>query len=131
MPFRFRLQPNSSRPLFGQIIDQCRQGVARGALRPGHRLPTVRELAVELLINPNTVAKAYQELERAGVITTRRGSGTFIANGTSTLAAAEKERVLREKMEACLTEAVHLGVSKKYVTKLFSQCISRFVWTEK
>lgn len=131
MPFRFRLQPNSELPLFAQIVQQCRQGLAQGALRPGDQLPTVRDLADELLVNPNTVAKAYQELEKAGVLATRRGAGTFVANGVSPLAAGEKERILREKIDQCLTEAVHLGFPRKHVLRLLLQGMRKFKWTEK
>lgn len=131
MPFRFRLAPGRDLPLFAQIVEQCRQAVARGRLKPGDQLPTVRDLAEELVINPNTAAKAYQELEKSGVIVTRRGAGTFVAAGGSPLAAAEKERVLREKMEACLTEAIHLGLPRKFVLKLFSESLRRFAWPEK
>jgi GntR family transcriptional regulator len=131
MTFRFRLLPNSDLPLFAQIVQQCRQALAQGILKPGDQLPTVRNLAEELVVNPNTVAKAYQELERSGVTTTRRGAGTFISNGVSVLAPSEKERILNLKIEACLTEAVHLGLSRKSVTKAFSEALERFRWPEK
>jgi len=131
MAFRIRLLPNSDLPLFAQIVQQCRQALAQGALRPGDRLPTVRELAEELVVNPNTVAKAYQELEKSGVTTTRRGAGTFVADGTSVLAPHEKERILTEKIEACLTEAVHLGFPRKSVVKLFSERLEKFRWPER
>lgn len=130
MAFRFRLQQNRDLPLFQQIVEQCRLGVARGLLRPGDQLPTVRDLAAELLLNPNTVAKAYQELEKAGVLLTRRGAGTFVANGVSPLAPAEKERILREGIEACLTEAVHLGTPRKQVLRMFTDSLSKFRWPE-
>lgn len=131
MSFRFRLQPNSDLPLFAQIVRQCRQALAQGELRPGDQLPTVRDLAGELVINPNTVAKAYQELEKSGVLVTRRGAGTFIANGVSLLAPSEKERILREKIEQCLTEAVHLGFPRKQVLRLMIQGMGKFKWPEK
>jgi GntR family transcriptional regulator len=130
MAFRVRLQLGSPLPVFGQIVQQVRQGMAQGALRPGDQLPTVRDLAAELVVNPNTVAKAYQELEKSGVIVTRRGAGTFIGNGAPALAPSEKERVLREKIEACLTEAVHLGVSRKQVLKLVHDLMEKFRWPE-
>ncbi|HVR87175.1 MAG TPA: GntR family transcriptional regulator [Planctomycetota bacterium] len=131
MTFRFKLLPNSELPLFAQIIQQCRQALAQGILKPGDQLPTVRDLAEELVVNPNTVAKAYQDLEKSGITTTRRGAGTFIANGTSILATAEKERILKQKIEGCLTEAVHLGFSRKSVTKAFTDELEKFKWPEK
>ena len=75
----FTLDPNSGVPIYRQIQDQVRYGIASGRLRPGEQLPTVRALAVDLSVNPNTVIKAYTELERQGVLTTEQGSGTFVA----------------------------------------------------
>src|SRR5437868_15150437 len=75
----FQLNPSSGVPIYRQIQDQIRYGIASGRLSPGEQLPTVRALAVELGVNPNTVIKAYSELERAGILTTEQGSGTFIA----------------------------------------------------
>src|SRR5437870_6488469 len=76
---RFTLDQKSGVPIYRQIQDQIRYGIASGRLRPGEQLPTVRALAVDLAVNPNTVIKAYTELERLGVLTTEQGSGTFIA----------------------------------------------------
>ncbi len=76
----FTLDPRSGVPIYRQIQDQIRYGIASGRLCPGEQLPTVRSLAVELKVNPNTVIKAYSELERQGVLTTEQGSGTFIAS---------------------------------------------------
>src|SRR5690348_8706564 len=75
----FALNPKSGVPIYRQIQDQIRYGIASGKLRPGEQLPTVRALAVDLGVNPNTVIKAYTELERQGILTTEQGSGTFIA----------------------------------------------------
>lgn len=130
MPFRFRVQPNSPLPIFAQIVHQIRQGVARGRLRSGDRIPTVRELARELLVNPNTVAKAYQRMEQAGVITTRRGSGSFISDPGCNLSQEEKGRILTEKIEDCLTEAVHLELPRRFVKKRFENSMNRFSWPE-
>ena len=75
----FTLNTKSGVPIYRQIQDLIRYGIASGKLRPGEQLPTVRALAVELSVNPNTVIKAYTELERQGVLTTEQGSGTFVA----------------------------------------------------
>src|SRR5271166_485006 len=76
---QFMLDPKSGVPIYRQIQDQIRYGIGSGKLRPGEQLPTVRALAVDLSVNPNTVIKAYTELERLGVLTTEQGSGTFVA----------------------------------------------------
>jgi GntR family transcriptional regulator len=73
------LDTKSGVPIYRQIQDQIRYGIASGRLRPGEQLPTVRALAVDLSVNPNTVIKAYSELERLGILTTEQGSGTFVA----------------------------------------------------
>jgi GntR family transcriptional regulator len=78
-PFRLRLDLQSGVPVYRQIIDQVHGGVASGSLSVGDQLPTVRQLAVDLSINPNTVARAYRELELGGLLETHQGTGTFIA----------------------------------------------------
>src|SRR5262249_36204508 len=87
----FSLNPNSGVPIYRQIQDQIRYGIASGRLQPGEQLPTVRALAVDLSVNPNTVIKAYTELERQGVLTTEQGSGTFVAP-LPAVALAPKDR---------------------------------------
>ncbi|HWC00644.1 MAG TPA: GntR family transcriptional regulator [Bryobacteraceae bacterium] len=78
--FEFRLDGRSGVPVYRQIIDQVMAGIAAGALNPGDQLPTVRQMAVDLSINPNTVMRAYRELEIRGVLDTQQGTGTFIAS---------------------------------------------------
>jgi GntR family transcriptional regulator len=77
--FQFRLDLRSGVPVYRQIIDQVMAGIAAGALASGHQLPTVRQLAVDLSINPNTVLRAYRELEIRGILETQQGTGTFIS----------------------------------------------------
>lgn len=77
--FRFRLDNSSGVPIYRQLIDQVQAGIATGVLGLGHQLPTVRQVAVDLAINPNTVMRAYRELEIRGVLDTQQGTGTFIA----------------------------------------------------
>jgi GntR family transcriptional regulator len=78
-PFRFRLDNGSGVPVYRQLIDQVQAGIATGTLTVGHQIPTVRQVAVDLAINPNTVMRAYRELEIRGVLDTQQGTGTFIA----------------------------------------------------
>src|SRR3974390_1837344 len=89
--FRFRLDDNSGVPVYRQIMDQVRGGIALGALRPGDQLPTVRQLAVDLAINPNTVVRAYRELELGGLLESNQGTGTFIREQKVRRADAERE----------------------------------------
>lgn len=95
-PFRFRLDAASGVPVYRQIIDQVCGALASGALVTGDQLPTVRQLAVDLAINPNTVVRAYRELELSGFLETHQGTGTFIGAQKVPSAKAERERQLRQ-----------------------------------
>ena len=90
----FKLDIKSGVPFYRQIVDQIRYGIASGRLLPGEQIPTVRDLAVQLEINPNTVRKAYSELEILGVLDTQQGTGTFVANKEIEITDFEKERML-------------------------------------
>lgn len=94
--FTFRLDLHSGVPVYRQIIDQVRGGIATAALEPGDQLPTVRQLAVDLAINPNTVVRAYRELELGGLLETHQGTGTFISAQKLKKANAERERQLAQ-----------------------------------
>lgn len=92
----FNLDSKSGVPIYRQIQDQVRYGISSGKLRPGEQLPTVRALAVDLSVNPNTVIKAYTELERVGVLTTEQGSGTFVAPAPAlSLSATDRKGKLK------------------------------------
>ncbi len=104
-----RIDPLSSDPIFEQIAFQVKSRVARGELAEGDRLPSVRELAKELAINPNTVARAYDALEHQGVIVRRQGAGCFVTGATSALKADERRRKLDELVQRVVIEAHHLG----------------------
>ena len=88
--FRFRLDLHSGVPVYRQIIDQVRGGIASGALTVGDQLPTVRQLAVDLSVNPNTVVRAYRELELSGLLETHQGTGTFVS--AQKIRGGEEER---------------------------------------
>jgi GntR family transcriptional regulator len=92
--FEFRLDARSGVPVYRQLIDQVLGGMASGALPPGRQLPTVRQVAVDLAINPNTVLRAYRELEIRGVLATQQGTGTFIAPQRVQVDEVERRRRL-------------------------------------
>lgn len=98
-------------PIYLQIVNQIKVRVASGRLRPGEQLPPVRRLAEDLLINPNTVARAYRELEAAKVLSTRQGSGVYVADGASPLARREQTRILKDRIDLLLAEARHMDLS--------------------
>jgi GntR family transcriptional regulator len=93
-PPRFSIDLHSGVPVYRQLIDQVRSGIASGTLTAGDQLPTVRQLAVDLAINPNTVMRAYRELELGGLLETHQGTGTFIANKKLEKNSAERDRQL-------------------------------------
>ena len=107
--FRFSLDPRSGVPVYRQIIDQVTGGIAAGALAPGDQLPTVRQLAVDLSINPNTVIRAYRELEIRGVLETEQGTGTFISNQKMRLDEAERQRSLNQLIGDFMARAGSAG----------------------
>jgi GntR family transcriptional regulator len=92
--FRFALDLHTGVPVYRQLIDQVRTGIASGSLTAGDQLPTVRQLAVDLAINPNTVMRAYRELELGGLLETHQGTGTFISDKKPEKKTAERERQL-------------------------------------
>lgn len=94
--FEFRLDMRSGVPVYRQLIDQVMGGKAAGVLRPGDQLPTVRQVAVDLSINPNTVARAYRELEIRGVLETQQGTGTFIGHQKVERDELERQRRLSQ-----------------------------------
>lgn len=104
----FRVEPGRGVPIYIQIMDQIRRSVAGGILAPGEQLPSVRELALQLAINPNTISKAYQELEHEGVVYTLRGRGTFVSGQASALSESDRLKRLNESVDKLLVEAYHL-----------------------
>lgn len=94
--FAFRLDPHSGVPVFRQLIDQVQAGIAAGVLACGDQLPTVRQVAVDLAINPNTVMRAYREMEIRGILDTQQGTGTFISSQKVERSKAEHERALSQ-----------------------------------
>jgi len=108
-PFRLRLDLQSGVPVYRQIIDQVRGGIASGVLAVGHQLPTVRQLAVDLAINPNTVAHAYRELELGGLLETHQGTGSFISAQKLRGGGAERQRQLAQIVGECMARAGAAG----------------------
>ena len=103
------IDPKSGVPFYRQIIDRVRDGIARGLLSPGDQLPTVRQLAADLSINPNTVIRAYREMEIAGVLDTQQGSGTFVADHRPRKDDLERQRRLDQILTELLSRAHAYG----------------------
>lgn len=108
-PFRFQLDLASGVPVYRQLIEQVRNGVAFGSLHPGDQLPTVRQTAVDLAINPNTVVRAYRELEIRGVIETHQGTGTFVGTQKVERDDVERQRQLDQIVSEFVARAGAAG----------------------
>lgn len=108
-------------PIYRQIVNQVKYLVASGLLQPGEELPPIRTLALQLKVTPNTIVKAYDELDSAGVIDKRRGSGSFVSEARSLLATRERRRIVDQRIDALLAEAHQLNFTADDVLRLFRE----------
>ena len=115
------VNPASGVPIYLQIETQVKNAVAAGALKQGDVLPSVRKLAAQLRINPNTVARSYQNLERDGVINTVAGGGTYVADGVPGLLKSEKIRRLRPHARQVAVEGTHLRLTHEEILKIVQE----------
>ncbi|MBI3921927.1 MAG: GntR family transcriptional regulator [Armatimonadetes bacterium] len=113
-----QIDATNGMPIYLQIVEQVKHGVASGALAPGDRIPSVREMAVQIRVNPNTIAKAYQELERQRVVEFRRGNGTFVGEVPPDLSRQRKRELVARHLDRALVEAHHVGLSGEEVEAL-------------
>jgi GntR family transcriptional regulator len=113
-----RLTASDGVPVYRQIVNQVKRMVAVGRLRPGEELPAIRVLAEQLVINPNTVVHAYEELEKEGVVAGRHGSGTYVTESAPRRTPSEARRGLESQVDALLTEAAHLDMDLDEVLQL-------------
>jgi GntR family transcriptional regulator len=111
----FKLDLKSGVPFHRQIVDQIRYGIASDRLMPGEQLPTVRELAVHLQVNPNTIRKAYSELEILGILNTQQGTGTFVSHQQVEIGADEKKRMLRQICDEFVARGHQYGFTLKEI----------------
>ena len=118
---QFRLDASDGVPIYLQLMQQIKYFIAMGRLSAGDQLPSVRKLSEQLVVNPNTVARAYRELEQVGVLATRPGAGVFVSPTASPLARREQHLLLIEKIDAVLVEAKHLDVNTEGVVQLVRQ----------
>jgi GntR family transcriptional regulator len=117
--FVFVLNPTSGLPTYVQLTQQVKNGIRMGVLRPGDRLPTAKEVVSEFAINPNTVLKAYRELEREGLVSPRPGAGTFVCGSLGSVAPEVLERMFDE-LCAWAARARGAGLEEDDITALFA-----------
>jgi GntR family transcriptional regulator len=123
---QIRIDNASNRPVYRQIIDQIKRDIAMGRLIKDEKLPTVRQLAAQLAINPNTIAKAYRQLESEGIIVTKPGSGAFIANLDSNLSRTVRKRLLSDELERIAVEAFHMQIDRQILLEWFNNATEKF-----
>ncbi len=118
---QIHISTNNGVPIYLQVVNQIKYLVAAGRLAAGEELPPIRVLAEKLVVNPNTVARAYRELELAGIVEKRRTAGTYVSDQGSPLARRERMKILTERIDQLLAEAANMDVSIDDVTKLIQQ----------
>ncbi|MBI5095983.1 MAG: GntR family transcriptional regulator [Candidatus Hydrogenedentes bacterium] len=124
------ISPKNGVPLYLQIVNQVKYLVASGVLKSGDEILPIRGLAEKLLINPNTVARAYRELETAGILVKRLGAGTYVSAEGSPLAWSERLKILGERATGLLTEAHQLGVPVEQLIELIQKRSQELAWNE-
>jgi len=120
---KFFVNSRSGVPIYKQLIQQIEKGVAGGILRPGDQLPTVREVALELTINPNTVARAYRELEYRGIIESVQGRGTFISEKVRSPGMEERISAVKSLIKDLISEAQQLGFEPEKLRELMEEAL--------
>ena len=118
---RIRINEQDGVPIYLQIVNQVKFLIASGRLEPNEEMPPIRVLAEQLTVNPNTVARAYRELELAGVVTKKRTAGTYVSDGAPRLSREECLRILTERIDALLAEARQMDIDSQEVLDLISQ----------
>ena len=121
-----RIDTSDGIPIYLQIVDQIKRSVALGRLKPEDSLPSVRQLALDLTINPNTVARAYLELEHEGVIYKRQGQGTFVSSQAIEASRRERNRMVASLFEKAIVEAVNFGMSPSEIAEVYGQMMRRY-----
>jgi GntR family transcriptional regulator len=123
---QIRINNASDRPVYQQIIDQVKRDIALGRIIKNEKLPTVRELAGQIAINPNTIAKAYRQLEQQGIIVTKAGAGAFVANLDSNLSRSVKKKVICEELERIAVDAFHMQIDRRTLLEWFNKTVAKF-----
>ena len=126
MPLWIQVSPGSNDPIYSQIVGQIARAVATGELAVGDRLPPIRELAGELVINPNTVARAYGLLEQRGLVATKTGSGTFVTDPALRNSDAGQLNMLADRMDNIITQAINLGMGPGQIAAMLQARIKQF-----
>jgi GntR family transcriptional regulator len=131
MALWIQITPGSDEPIYVQIVEQVSEAIAKGQLVAGDKLPAVRKLAAELVINPNTAARAYTILEQSGLVTTKTGSGTFVADPKLRSKDAADVNILAERMDTLIARSLNLGLEPENIISMFKSRLARFTKSKK
>ena len=123
---QIRIDNASDRPVYQQIIDHVKRDIALGRIIKNEKLPTVRQLAGQITINPNTIAKAYRQLEQQGIIVTKAGAGAFVANLDSNLSRSVRKKLISEELERIAVDAYHMQIESKTLLEWFNIAVAKF-----
>jgi GntR family transcriptional regulator len=126
MPKWLDVNPRSGVPLYVQLMEQIKHALEIGALQPGEQLPTVRQLATELTIAPNTIVKAYDELSKLGLIESRQGVGTIVALNIDGTLRKQQQEALFERVQMLVRDAAHLEIGEEQLRAAFETALSHF-----
>jgi len=129
MALWIQITPGSDEPIYLQIVEQVGETIAKGQLAVGDKLPAVRKLASELVINPNTVARAYTILEQTGLVTTKTGSGTFVANPALRSKDTVGINMLADRMDSLIVRGLNLGLESQDIIAMFKDRLEKFIKT--
>ncbi len=131
MALWIQITPGSDEPIYVQIVEQVGEAIAKGQLAAGDKLPAGRKLAAELVINPNTVARAYTILEQTGLVTTKTGSGTFVADPKLRTKDAVNVNILAERMDSLIARSLNLGLGHEDIISMLKGRLAKFTKTKK
>jgi GntR family transcriptional regulator len=120
-----KVDTSSYVPIYEQIKNELKKEILRGDLKPNDPLPSIRDLATELLVNPNTVARAYRDLERDGVIFTRKGKGCYVSDDSTKLMSEERKSILTQSFDAMIRDAIRFGLNPEEIKKLFDERLNK------
>jgi GntR family transcriptional regulator len=123
---QIRIDNASDRPVYQQIIDHVKRDIALGRIIKNEKLPTVRQLAGQIAINPNTIAKAYRQLEQQGIIVTKAGAGAFVANLDSNLSRSVRKKLISDELERIAVDAFHMQIESQTLLEWFDSAVAKF-----
>ena len=126
MPFWVQISSGSNEPIYTQVVSQISRAIAQGIIRQGEKLPAVRNLAAELVINPNTVARAYTILEQQGLVTTKTGSGTYVSDPRLRDKDVRELNILNDRIDNIITQALNLGLGHEEIVELLKGRLGKF-----